>query len=83
MKLYTTIISPFMFGNWILRATNDINIENRIQEASVKRQQFKDAEYLLLEKGFTLGSKEVISYPTISNNRCLIIEEDEVCYYLI
>ena len=57
---------------------NDINIENRIQEASVKRQQFKDAEYLLLEKGFTLGSKEVISYPTISNNRCLIIEEDEV-----
>ena len=56
---------------------NDINIENRIQEASIKRQQFKDAECLLFEKGITLGSKEVISYPTISNNRCLIIEEEE------
>ena len=30
MKLYTSIVNPLLFGSWVLRSTNDINIENCI-----------------------------------------------------
>ena len=38
MKLYTAIITPFMFGNWVLRTTNDINIDKGLNYIQIKEE---------------------------------------------
>lgn len=38
MKIYTNIISPLMFGTWVLRVTNDINIEKGINYIQLQEE---------------------------------------------
>jgi len=74
MKLYTTIITPFMLGNWVLRATNDINIEkglNYIQiqeEPIIKLKTLKQDGLFGIKKSRTAFINN-INY--IDNNTCL------------
>jgi len=59
MKLYTTIITPFMFGNWILRTSNDINIEKELnyiqiqEEPIIKLKSFKQDGLFGIKKSRT------------------------------
>ena len=74
MKLYTTIISPFMFGNWILRATNDINIEkglNYIQiqeEPIIKLKTLKQDGLFGIKKSRTAFINNINDVNDITNN---------------
>lgn len=38
MKLYTNIINPLMFGTWVLRVTNDINLEKGINYIQLQEE---------------------------------------------
>jgi hypothetical protein len=38
MKLYTNIINPLMFGTWVLRVTNDLNIKNGINYIQLQEE---------------------------------------------
>jgi len=59
MKLYTTIITPFMYGNWILRTSNDINIEKELnyiqiqEEPIIKLKSFKQDGLFGIKKSRT------------------------------
>lgn len=38
MKIYTNIINPLMFGTWVLRISNDINIENGVNYIEIQEE---------------------------------------------
>ena len=38
MKIYTNIVNPLMFGTWVLRVTNDINIEKAINYIQIQEE---------------------------------------------
>jgi hypothetical protein len=38
MKLYNTIINPLIFGTWILRITNDINIDKGLNYIQIQEE---------------------------------------------
>jgi hypothetical protein len=38
MKIYTNVINPLMFGTWVLRVTNDINLEKGINYIQLQEE---------------------------------------------
>jgi hypothetical protein len=38
MKVYSNIITPIMFGNWVLRSTNDISIGNGLNYIQIQEE---------------------------------------------
>jgi hypothetical protein len=38
MKIYTNIISPLMFGTWVLRISNDINVEQGLNYIKIQEE---------------------------------------------
>lgn len=38
MKIYTNLINPLMFGTWVLRVTNDINLEKGINYIQIQEE---------------------------------------------
>lgn len=38
MRIYTNIISPLMFGTWVLRISNDINVEQGLNYIKIQEE---------------------------------------------
>jgi len=38
MRIYTNIISPLMFGTWVLRISNDINVEKGLNYIQIQEE---------------------------------------------
>lgn len=66
MKIYTNIITPLMFGTWVLRISNDINIENGLnyiqiqEEPIIKLKTLKQDGFFGQKKSRTAYINDVI-----------------------
>jgi hypothetical protein len=73
MKLYTTIITPFMYGNWILRTSNDINIEKELnyiqiqEEPIIKLKSFKQDGLFGIKKSRTAFINDINNWDSNLN----------------
>jgi len=38
MKLYTNIITPLMFGTWVLRISNDVNVDKGLTYIQIQEE---------------------------------------------
>lgn len=74
MKLYTNIITPFMLGNWVLRASNDINIEKGLNYIQIQEEPIIKLKTLKQDGLFGIKKSRTAFINNISNidkNSCL------------
>ena len=52
MKIYTNVINPLMFGTWVLRITNDVNLEKGINYIQLQEEPILKLKTLKQDKIF-------------------------------
>ena len=67
MRLYSNIINPFMFGTWILRITNDINVENGVNYIQIQEEPIIKLKTLKQDGLFGIKKSRTAYIYNISN----------------
>ena len=67
MRIYSNIINPFMFGTWILRITNDINVENGLNYIQIQEEPIIKLKTLKQDGLFGIKKSRTAYIYNISN----------------